>query len=363
MAKTKELSTVGKKVKLTKKGKSAVKAKKPGTEVAENEIRYGKDEYLIIRVNNKHKLGMVIMKGRLLLEDGVEEDDTSETIDFNPEDVVACLGKNPPTGLSAFGCNLEFYEQTFTDKNWGPVHFFRKIQKEREMKHLKQVLDKAFKKLSEHKATGFLPLNRIDLRIKKGKYAGSYHYNPKKGDKMTLRPEDLIDRTYLLYVVLHEAGHGVWYRTVPYDIRVKWTELFQKRVSKREPTEKQLRDMAKALVQYESFKSFAKDECDDEDKKVLKEAFAYVKRVHKLTEAQLESLVQSKGGKAILDYWPKTADIGVVSPDITEYAMEKVEEFFAEAFAYFMTGKQLPKDVTKAMQYTLKNLVKDYGDA
>ena len=354
MAKTTELADVKRKGKVTKKAKTALAVKEPA-------IKFNKDDYLIVNVNGKYKLGTAFAKGRLLLEEGVEDDDTSQTIDFAPGDIVACLGKNPPIGKDAFGCKLEFYEQTFTDKNWGPVHFFRKIEDEREMKYLKQVLTKAHKVLEGHKATNFLPLNRIDLRVAKGKYAGTYHFNYKKGDKMTLRPVDMKDRDYMMYVVIHEAGHGVWYRSVPQDIRVKWTGLFHKRVRLHATTEKQLKSMAQALVGYESFKSYAKDECDEDDKKVLKEAFAYVKRVHKLNEKQLEALVQTKGGKAILEFWPKSADVGLVSPDVTEYSMESVEEFFAESFAYFMTKKSLPKDIQKAMQYTLKHLIKDYG--
>jgi len=352
MAKTQELSTIKKKTKLTKKAKTSLANQGPS-------IKYSKDDYVIIKANGKYKLGTAFAKGRLLLEEGVEDDDTSITLDFEENDVVACLGKNPPVGKDAFGCKLEFYDQTFTDKHWGPIHFFRKIEDEREMKYLKQVLNKAYSVLSEHKASRFLPLTRTDLRMAKGKYAGMYSFNYKRGDKMTLRPVDMKDRKYMLYVIIHEAGHGVWYRCVPSDVKVIWTDLFHKRVRLHTSTEKQLKAMAKALVSYDDFKSYAKDECDEDDKKVLKEAFAYVKRVHKLNEKQLEALVKTKGGKAILDYWPKSADVGLVSPDVTEYSMESVEEFFAESFAYFLTKKSLPKDITKEMEHTLKNLIKD----
>lgn len=41
--------------------------------------------------------------------------------------------------------------------------------------------------------------------------------------------------------------------------------------------------------------------------------------------------------------------------------MESYEEFFAESFAYYMTGRKLPKDVKKLLKSTIKALVKDYG--
>jgi hypothetical protein len=321
-------------------------------------ISFNKDDYLVVDVGGKHKLGLAFTQSKLLLEEGVEEDDTSKTIEFERKDVRACLGQNPPPGFEVFKCKLEFYEQTYKDINWGPIHFFIKIKDPREMKYIKEVLDKSYSRLKDKRATGFLPLSRVDLRIPKGKYAGSYNFNTKKGDKITLRPQDLKDRSYLFYVIMHEAGHGVWFRCVPKDIKVKWILLFNKRVTVHETSSARLLSIAKAMVSYETIKDFIKDECDSEDKEVVKEALAYIKRIHKLSPLQLEEIVQTRGKKSILNYWPKLANFGSVSPDTSEYAMESVEEFFAEAFAFYMTGKTLPKDISIGIEKTLKSLIR-----
>jgi hypothetical protein len=119
--------------------------------------------------------------------------------------------------------------------------------------------------------------------------------------------------------------------------------------------------LCESLAAHEDgFSHFMKTECDEEEAKTIKEAFSYVKRIHKLSMKQVQDYVHSRGKKSLTKFWPSYSDIVQPHADITEYAMTNHEEFFAESVAHYMTGKKLPKDVKKLVKHTFKNLIKEY---
>lgn len=323
-------------------------------------IPYSSDDYLIVKQGSKHEFGTAIGKNKLLLEKGVESDDTSKTIDFEDSDVVGNFGPEVVPGTSAFGITMNPYEFSIEDKKWGTIHFYRKIKDDREMKYFKAMLKKVYDQLAKINATGFLPITTKVLP-QKGKKAGWYNFNFKNGDSMGLLPVDFRDQEYNLYVLMHEAAHGIWFRQVPKDVQVKWIDVYEDRIKVHSADKKKLKRLAtEAAGCAEGIGSYIKNECEGEDVDIMKECLAYVKRVHKLTSKQLEMYIEQNGTKSILKFWPKATDIGKPVPDVSEYATESYEEFFAETFAYYMTGKKLPKDVKKLLKSTIKALTKSY---
>lgn len=367
-AKTTELSEVEtKKKKKTKtpkvkgeKKSSKSKKSKAVDKKKLSKIQYNSDDYLIVKEGAKYQFGTALGQNKLLLEKGVENDETAKTIDFEPEDVVANMGATIIPGTSAFGITMTPYEFSMEDKKWGTIHFYRKITDDREMKYFKAMLTKIHEKLAEIKATGFMPLT-LKILPQKGKKAGWYNYNTKNGDTLALLPIDFRDKEYNDYVLFHEAAHGIWFRQIPRDIQVKWIDIYEERINVHSADKKKLQRLAKeAAGCAEGIGSFIKNECEGEDIDIMKECIAYVKRVHKITQKQLELYIEQNGTKSILKFWPTSTDIGKPLPDVSEYAMESYEELFAESFAFYMTGRKLPKDVKKLLKSTIKALVKDY---
>lgn len=358
--KSKEVSAVKKSRKTREL--SSLKGKKP-KESKKTCIGYSSEDYLVVIQGTKKSFGIAVGRNRLLLEKGVEDDETSETIDFEDSEVVANLGQTVAPGTSVFGFTVNTYEFTIVDKHWGKIHFYRKMKDDRELKYFKRMLKEVYDKLEELKATGFLPLNCIKVYQKKGKKVGCYRFNFKNGDSMDLMPEDFKDKKYNQYLLFHESAHGIWFRQVPKDIQVKWIDIYNDRINVFNGDKKKIRALAKeASVCEEGIQWYIKNECEGEDADLVRECLSYVKRVHKLNVKQLELYLEANGSDSIFKFWPKVADIGKPIPDISDYSMESYEEFFAEAFAYYMTGKKIPKDVKKLLKYTLKNLAKHYGD-
>ncbi len=354
-----ELSDLEKKKKKKKKSSAKGTSKSSKTKEKKDCIPYKSDDYLIIKIGAKYELGTSIGRNKLLLEKGVENDETSKTVPFEDSEVCANFGQSVPVGQTVFGIKLNPYEFTLSNKNWGDIHFYRKLDGKHDTKGFDRMLTTCWAKLHEIKATGFAPLT-MKIFAPKGKKVGMYK-RAKKGDELHLMPPDFKDREFCAYLLMHEAAHGVWFTQVPQDIQVLWIDSYHSRIKIHKADKKKLKRLAKDAANCaEGIGSFIKNECDGEDVEIMKECVAYVKRVHKITQRQLELYIQQNGTDSILKFWPKSTDIGKPVPDITEYAMESYEEFFAEAFAFYMTGKKLPKDVKKLLKKTFKNLTKNY---
>jgi len=325
-------------------------------------ITYGRDHYLIIRdEKGKPALGLAYGKNKILLEKGIEDEDSDTTYAFQDEDVLCNLGAEPTSGISVMGIKIEPFDQTIKIKNFGPLHMYRTLE-EREQKYLIQVFAKAYELLDQKNITQFLPLHAMQYYNPRGKYEGSYtHKVSKSGDRldsMMLRMVDPKDRKHNLYVILHELGHGVWFNMVPEDIKAKWIKLFSKRILLETVKPKTLGYMCEHVINAEgTFSDFIKASEDDADIILLKEIRKYIMRVHKLTTDEIDVLSVMQP-EMIKEMWPEAQKLTTPETDISEYAMTNVKEFFAESFAFYMTERALPSDVTKGIEYTIKKAIR-----
>jgi hypothetical protein len=219
--------------------------------------------------------------------------------------------------------------------------------------------------LQENKCDGFAPLvMRVYENTKSTAAkieAGCYRFKPKGQDVLEITEIDFTDKDLTKYCLFHEAAHGVWFRQVPNDIRLEWIDCFNQRLEVVHNGQTSMERLRENLAAHEDgFSHFMKNECDEEEVKTIKEAFSYVKRIHKLSMKQVQDYVHSRGKKSLAKFWPSYSDIVKPDADITEYAMTNHEEFFAESVAHYLTGKKLPKDVKKLVKHTFKNLIKEY---
>lgn len=319
-------------------------------------IQVDKDDYIIVRYRGKSVLCFVLngKSCRAVLEKTLHLDEP-ENITYENENVQCNLGPNPQNG-KIYGIDINPYRNTIETKTFGPIHIFRDVPK-KELSELRKAMKSVYQKFEKEASTAFLPLWQIHILPKKGKYAGAYYAKSKGSevwDQIKLHPDTFSDPLYNEYLIAHEFAHGLWYRCVPINIRAKWMNLYQKRRKLSSIGQKDLDGLYKDLMRYEgSIRDYSKEVSDDEEKLVIKEVMNYFKRYQSMSQDDVEMMINHDSSK-LADMWPTRALLSETRPDISTYAMTKVEEFFAEAVAYHFTGRTLPKDVQKGLDITFK---------
>ena len=316
------------------------------------------DTYAIIKYRGKPKLAYVLngKSRKAVLNDSLCTDEPIN-FTFDADQVMCALGDAPEQG-TLYGVKVEPFLKTVETEKYGPIHFFR-YMKPREKEALKTAMRAVYEFYQKNISVDFLPLNGLFIRNAKGKYAGSYKAMTRANewkDQITFHPKDFSDANYNVYLVAHEFAHGVWFRCVPHRVKAKWIKLYDKRMRLNEITEDYLTDLCKSIISYEGgMNAYIKEVADDEEREVIKEIITYFKKHHGLGRDNVELLIEYDSEK-LAKIWPHVALLTEKRVDISQYATTKVEEFFAEALAYHVTGKSLPADITKAIEATIKTI-------
>jgi hypothetical protein len=316
------------------------------------------DTYAIIKYRGKPKLALVLNgKSRQAVLDESLSVDTPVNFTYEEHNVLCALGATPQPG-TLYGVKVEPFHKTIETKRYGPIHLFRDMKKE-ELDTFKSSLTDVYNTFKREISIDFLPLFAIHVRNKKGKYAGSYKAQTQRGehkDVVSLHPHDFNDEAFNRYLIAHEFAHGVWYRCVSHKLRASWIKLYEKRMKLNSVAKDKLEDLFDSVITYEGgLTGFIKEVADDEDRLVLREVLAYLKKHHLLNKNNVELLVEFDS-EALGLLWPTFAFLTDKRADLGQYALSKVEEFFAEAVAYHISGKQLPDDVTRAILSTVKRI-------
>lgn len=324
---------------------------------------YHQGEFLIVKADAESKKCLCVRvrengKTPRATIEGSKLEDKRDEITIDPELVVAVLGPKPPYGR-AYGALVEPYRGLEDDELWGPVHFYRKLNNE-ERKALRLALKKAGKWLVAHKIDGFLPIT-IEVRHKQGRYSGTYKVSPKlETDLMTLKPEGFVYQE-LPSLLIHEAFHGVWFQLVPDALKVRWINLYTYYIKLSTADTQSIERIRRKLEiahGIEECRLRLKERSREDDPlsplALLDECLAYIDEHYNLDEKHVDMLLHAH--KSLKPYWPRHAiDLSKANPIITEYAMTKVEEFFAEAGRVFYEGKA-PKRVRKLMKRTIRRV-------
>lgn len=346
------------------------KGKKAETESKEedlgSQIKYESDDVLVVKFGTKTIYGTYIGRDRILREDGVEKDDADSDemqVSFKPADVLANLGKKPNVG-SVYGLKIEPFIRKLQIPFFGEVRVYRENFTKENVDVLKSCAEAVEKLFKKNRLTKWLDnLSHVELRSKKGKYAGSFTCRRSKDDpkvdSISLNNIPFDDRTYLEYVLIHECTHGVWFRMVPDHLKAKWSKLYTKRIERKSYDQSDLRDLLQSIKGYDgSINNFSKEMADDAQRHLLKEIYSYIKRVHKLDRGDVDTLVENDRD-ALESIWPEHQDISNQTNDVgSEYALTNVREFFAETMTFHLLGRKLPKDVTKGCEATLQKVLR-----
>lgn len=318
-------------------------------------IAVAKDSYVIVRRGSKNFLGFAFNpeRNRCLIElpNGEEE-----TLEYDNDTLLASLGTKPKLGQVAFGVKILPVIGT-RDLPIGKVVHRRELT-DLDKKAFTSAMKRTYKAMRSANLDIF-PIGKITLLPKKGRYAGMYHYR-RKGDEVydsiDLHPESFEDRKYNEYVLYHEYAHAIWYKKLEQHVRAKWVQAFQKRIEPELHKQRSMGAMLKELLEAQVLVQDFRKELDEEGKQLFKEVLSHFKRYHRLDPKAMNLLLTEDSNK-FAELWPtRMTTIKNVKHDISEYASTSTEEFFAEAFAYHMTGRTLPKDVEKLLKYTVKQV-------
>lgn len=273
---------------------------------------------------------------------------SEDEIVFERDDVVANLGRRPER------MGHEVHHSTSKLSGVGEINFFVKVSSSTK-DDLKEVIKKGHKALDKKRLASFFPLN-FEVRPAKGKTLGYYATDMKSDiDTMGFRLGELQDLNHCFY---HEAAHGIWARLITKpSTKAKWITLYNEFIDVQSLSTKHIRNM------YHSFASMAcniteyKDSLkeDEGSEMMMKEILSYIKKYHRLSIKDLDILADDDK-KAIKALWPSDAISLTKEKDtgISLYSLKSPVELFCESFAFYMTGKALPKSVKKLMSKTLE---------
>lgn len=270
-----------------------------------------------------------------------------EEIVFEREDVLANYGRRPDK------MGHEVHHSASQLSGIGEINYFFKVSSSTK-DELKAALKKGHRALEKKRLVAFFPLN-FEVRPPKGKLLGYYHTDMKSDlDTMGFRLGEGQDFAHCFY---HEAGHGIWDRMITKrSTKAKWITLYNEFIEVQSLSTKQIKGM---LNDFEStacnlteYKDSLKE--DKPSEMLLKEILSYIKKYHRLSVKELDILADDDK-KAIRKLWPSDAISLTTEKDtgISLYSLKSPIELFCESFAFYMTGKSLPKSVKKLMSKTL----------
>lgn len=316
-----------------------------------------KDSYIIVKSGKKFVLAFAHNPERNMayIEDTLSSDEP-QTIDYDEKSLVACLGKRPEVG-KVFGVHVEprRFEKLHSIGN---MVYYRRLSK-LEKKAFAKSLDKIVDIFKENGWETIFPIFRIEIRNACGSYAGSYQYKVKDAqahDVMKLHPETFEDVNYNVYVLAHELGHALWFRRVSESFRARWLAVYNSYTEVNNARKKQLDEMLKALIASQvSVREFMRDLEEEDDKSLFREVLSYFKKIHKMSPEDVNLLLNHKS-QVLGEIWPTTASLSVSDHPISALGAKNVLEFFAEAIAYRLTGRQMPKKIESLMDKTFKHI-------
>lgn len=275
--------------------------------------------------------------------------------EFKLKQILAVLGPKPVSG-NIYGCNVEPYTSTSVHSDWGNVHWHRVMTPE-EKKQIRAALDATSKKLITAKLFEFAEQGALEIEIRpaKGKYTGMYHFKhkgDKPADRMILRPQD---GTPLDYVVLHEAGHGVWYRMLSPKVHARWVKLYHNYTKVQDFDSADIKRLCDQYLEDSIHIRDFRGQLPEDDVLLFDSLVSTLCSNTRLNIKHLDLLADQHELESLRDVWPQHVEDSDFEIAITEYGTKNVEELFAEAFAFHMLGQKLPKRVAAVMEKTLEH--------
>lgn len=274
------------------------------------------------------------------------------------KDIILSLGSDPYPG-KVYGHDTSIiYRGKKTHDFFGPLHWFYSPEKE-----VGANLIKAF-----DKATKVLKQARLDFIVQPAsciweiipfngeKYAGMYRRSKnaeKSPHRLQIRPE-IMPSSEWLYVIYHELGHHLHYEFVTgKKLNAQWIELFNTSIKTTSVRKEKSQELLDNLLAQEDFPSDFKANLSEEDTEVYKLILKTISQQHSVSVKELDILFEADYKDEIKGVWPiRGVSKKDLAPVISEYSCKGWRETFAEAVAFRLTGKKLPKAVESLLDRT-----------
>lgn len=281
-------------------------------------------------------------------------------VEVAKSDVFLNLGPSPKPG-HAYGVDTSNLYRGYKDhKYFGPIHFFYPISKDK-----RKSLFTAFNIL--HKKLTKLGIQRIveddvvyEVRHKNGggSMLGMYVRTKLEDapNRLIFRPEKVPESEYV-YVLAHELAHHLHFTYCDNPkVNSAWIKLYNSSI-KQSPVDKStsstlLNQLVKSQERPSQFAKAVLE--DDEEKLAYSWILRCIKQTHGLSAKDLDQLAEAGFQDEIQRVWPaRVVPKKELNPVISTYACKNFRETFAEAFAFYIVGRKLPKEVTDLVEHTL----------
>jgi hypothetical protein len=128
--------------------------------------------------------------------------------------------------------------------------------------------------------------------------------------------------------------------------------MFHDYITLQEVLEEELTAILDGVTSATSIRDYLKDTPDDGP--LIKDILKHIQRVHGLNKSHLELALNNS--ESIEIYWPTAIELSSKETAISDYSMKSPEEFFAEAFAFHICGRKIPKKIQALLDSTLSTM-------
>ena len=315
--------------------------------VAEADSKDNKYSYHLGRAKSPSEEGL-----KLLLEKDVHFE--PKYVDIKKSQIVLNLGQKPHGGL-VYGCDLNsLHKKTLSLDSGIDLHLFSDFDEKLESQ-AETGVTKALKRMKAH-GLGFvasgLPLV-FEVYKQQKKYAGMFCFGKKNSKVRLFNSADHSEMSD--YIFLHELGHAVdSYLLTSAELRARWVNLYIQSIKPCSLTLQEVRGLYSKLKGAGSLSDW-KASFDDDSKQQPGLVLRAIKQAHKVLPRDIDHLIKAGDYASIKALWP-SEDLRSteLAPIVTEYATVNTRELFAEAFAYHLLDKKLPKTVTALIEESIQ---------
>jgi hypothetical protein len=277
--------------------------------------------------------------------------------DTNHENIVAVLEPAHPSYHHKFDPILNGSQPA---GEFGSLHFFYHPQVE-VRDNLQDALKKVYAELDKRGLSFIVqPATCVWEVYPYGgeAYAGYYKRNrkPEKNPhRLAIIPEHTdYDHSWYSYIIFHELAHHLHSEFVTgRKLNAKWIDLYSTSVPARDIEKKDTDRLLEALLAQNDLPSDFKGQLEEQDEEAFKLILKAIKQQHKLGVKELDVLFVAEFTDQIRALWPEAVVANDLNPLVTKYATKNYRELFAEAFAYYMSGRELPEEVKELVEESI----------
>lgn len=281
-----------------------------------------------------------------------------KSVEYPLKSIVVDLGKKPAPG-KVYNQDLnKLYVGKKGVEHFGEFYFFYKPSKETfgNLRKASRIVAKRLKKLGLYNVLS----NNIYWEVEPAtgqKYAGMYKLTANKDyvlHQISIRPEVMAPTDYP-YVLCHELGHLLHFNYLAQntELEAKWIDAYNKSVKRLSVSKEDLQGILTILMEGEIRPSRLRTELDEEQRQKYQLILKQIRGSHKLSPRDLDVLFTSGLRQTLNDIWPKAIPNYEPQPILTDYAMVNYKELIAESFAFYLTGKDIPKALRQLVERSI----------